>query len=78
MQPILNELMHAVAHDTDFLREILATTMKADELIRNLFNIHERILAENESVLVSKAVCFYQLNDDFRGCMQLNQFDAST
>lgn len=54
LQPILNELMHAVAHDTDFLRETLANTIKADELIRNLFNIHERISAENDSVLVSK------------------------
>lgn len=45
--------MHAVAHDTEFLRETLANTMKADELIRKLFNIHERILAENDLALVS-------------------------
>lgn len=47
LQPILNELMHWVAHDTEFLRETLANTIKVDEFTRNLFNIYERILAED-------------------------------
>lgn len=54
LQPILNELMHWVAHDAEFLRETLANTIKVDEFTRNLFNIHERILAENGSAQVSK------------------------
>lgn len=45
--------MHWVAHDTEFLRETLANTIKVDEFTRNLFNIHERILAENTSAHVS-------------------------
>lgn len=58
LQPILNELMHWVAHDTEFLRETLANTIKVDEFTRNLYNIHERILAENESAQVtSELVC---------------------
>lgn len=52
LQPILNELMHWVAHDTEFLRETLANTIKVDEFTRNLFEIHERILAENDSAQV--------------------------
>lgn len=52
LQPILNELMHWVAHDTEFLRETLANTIKVDEFTRHLFNIHERILAENDSAQV--------------------------
>lgn len=46
LQPILNELMHWVAHDTEFLRETLANTIKVDEFTRNLFTIYERILDE--------------------------------
>lgn len=45
--------MHWVAHDNEFLRETLATTIKVDEFTKNLFNIHERILAENDSAQVS-------------------------
>lgn len=54
LQPIFNELMNSVAHDTEFLRETLANTIKADEFTRNLFNIYERVLAENGSVQVNK------------------------
>lgn len=46
LQPILNELMHWVAHDTEFLRETLANTVKVDVFTRNLFNIFERIIEE--------------------------------
>lgn len=46
LQTILNELMHWVAHDTEFLRDTLANTIKVDEFTRNLYNIYERILAE--------------------------------
>ncbi|XP_055303782.1 glutathione synthetase-like isoform X2 [Sitodiplosis mosellana] len=49
LQPILNELMHWVAHDTEFLRETLANTIKVDEFTRNLFNIYEKILADESA-----------------------------
>lgn len=52
LQPILNELMHWVAHDTEFLRETLANTIQVDEFTRNLFEIYERVLAENDSAQV--------------------------
>lgn len=52
LQPILNELMHWVAHDTEFLRDTLANTIKVDEFTKNLFNIHERILADKEATQV--------------------------
>lgn len=45
LQAILNELMHWVAHDTEFLRDTLANTIIVDEFTRNLYNIYERILA---------------------------------
>lgn len=49
LQTFFNELMHWVALDSEFLRETLASTIKVDEFTRKLFNIHERILAENDS-----------------------------
>ena len=49
LQPILNELMHWVAHDTEFLRETLANTIKVDEFTRNLFNVYEKILADGSA-----------------------------
>lgn len=47
LQTILNELVHWVAHDTDFLRETLANTIQVDEFTGNLFKIYERVLSEN-------------------------------
>lgn len=52
LQPILNELMHWVAHDTEFLRETLANTIKVDEFTGNLFKIYERILNEHGGIQV--------------------------
>lgn len=46
IQPILNELMHKVAHDYDFLRESLKDTIKVDEFTRNLFEIFETVQKE--------------------------------
>ncbi|KAG5681014.1 hypothetical protein PVAND_010480 [Polypedilum vanderplanki] len=46
LQTVLNELMHKVAHDTDFLRETLASTIQVDEFTANLFKIYETVLNE--------------------------------
>ncbi|XP_070491544.1 glutathione synthetase-like isoform X2 [Chironomus tepperi] len=46
LQTILNELIHNVAHDTEFLRETLAGTIQVDEFTSNLFKIYETVLAE--------------------------------
>lgn len=46
LQTILNELMHWVAHDTEFLRDTLANTIKVDEFTGKLFEIYERTLAD--------------------------------
>ncbi|KAJ6638096.1 Glutathione synthetase, chloroplastic [Pseudolycoriella hygida] len=48
LQTILNELMHWVAHDTDFLCETLASTIKSDEFTANLYQIYETVLSEND------------------------------
>lgn len=46
--------MHWVAHDTEFLRETLANTIEVDEFTRNLFKIHERVLADDDAAKVHK------------------------
>ncbi|XP_021962625.1 glutathione synthetase isoform X1 [Folsomia candida] len=46
IQPVLNELMHKVAHDYDFLKNSLETTIKVDEFTGRLFNIYETVRAE--------------------------------
>jgi len=46
LQPILNELMHKVAHDYEFLKESLKHTIKVDEFTGKLWSIYETIMSE--------------------------------
>jgi len=46
LQPILNELMHKVAHDYDFLKESLKHTIKVDQFTGKLWSIYETIMSE--------------------------------
>ncbi|XP_021962634.1 glutathione synthetase isoform X2 [Folsomia candida] len=56
IQPVLNELMHKVAHDYDFLKNSLETTIKVDEFTGRLFNIYETVRAEGITQDVSLAL----------------------
>lgn len=49
LQTVLNELIHNVAHDADFLRETLASTIAVDDFTGKLFKIFETVLAEGIS-----------------------------
>ncbi|GAB0086212.1 Glutathione synthetase [Sergentomyia squamirostris] len=53
LQPILNELMHKVAHDTEFLMSTLANTIQVDEFTGNLFRIYENILENGSTQPIS-------------------------
>lgn len=46
IQPILNELMHKVAHNPEFLRESLKETVQVDEFTARLFKIYQTVLCE--------------------------------
>ena len=46
IQPLLNELMHKVAHDNDFLKETLKQTIEVDEFTKRLYDIHQTIQNE--------------------------------
>ncbi|XP_069676037.1 glutathione synthetase-like isoform X3 [Periplaneta americana] len=46
IQPILNELVHKVAHDYEFLSKSLESTIRVDEFTGNLFKIYETVRSE--------------------------------
>ncbi|XP_047540132.1 glutathione synthetase-like isoform X1 [Vanessa atalanta] len=46
LQPILNELMHKVAHDDDFLEHTLQNTLQVDEFTAKLFEIWVKVKDE--------------------------------
>lgn len=53
LQTILNELMHAVAHDEEFLRDTLKNTIKVDTFTGSLFEIYETVMKEGISQVFS-------------------------
>ncbi|XP_035910064.1 glutathione synthetase-like isoform X1 [Anopheles stephensi] len=46
LQPLLNELIHSVAHDSQFLLTTLSSTEKVDEFTRSLITIYRTVLDE--------------------------------
>ncbi|XP_063905797.1 glutathione synthetase-like isoform X3 [Zophobas morio] len=53
IQPILNELMHKVAHSREFLTECLQETIKVDDFTGRLFNIYETVFNEGVTQPIS-------------------------
>ena len=43
LQTVLNELMHKVAHDYQFLKDSLKNTIKVDIFTKKLFEIYEKV-----------------------------------
>ncbi|XP_062139301.1 glutathione synthetase isoform X5 [Drosophila sulfurigaster albostrigata] len=56
LQPIINRLMHNVAHDEEFITTTLAETIKVDEFTANLFNIYRKVLAHGFTQLCAKRI----------------------
>ena len=67
LQPVLNELMHRVAHDHDFLAETLKKTIEVDDFTNRLYQIYETVRQEGfrqvrqAVVLVRSSTRFHQL-----------------
>ena len=59
LQPILNELMHKVAHDRKFLTETLRSTIQVDEFTRKLFEIYETVQNEGVAQVRILFYCYY-------------------
>ncbi|XP_049879709.1 glutathione synthetase-like isoform X3 [Pectinophora gossypiella] len=53
LQPILNELMHKVAHDDEFLQHTLQNALQVDEFTANLYDIWVKVRDEGISQPVS-------------------------
>lgn len=49
LQTVLNELIHNVAYDEEFLRNTLASTIQVDDFTAALFRIYETILLEGSA-----------------------------
>ncbi|XP_049879708.1 glutathione synthetase-like isoform X2 [Pectinophora gossypiella] len=49
LQPILNELMHKVAHDDEFLQHTLQNALQVDEFTANLYDIWVKVRDEGIS-----------------------------
>ncbi|XP_050069407.1 glutathione synthetase-like [Anopheles maculipalpis] len=56
LQPLLNELIHAVAHDSQFLLSTLSSTEKVDEFTRSLITIYRTVLDEGIAQTVTLAL----------------------
>ncbi|XP_049288275.1 glutathione synthetase-like isoform X2 [Anopheles funestus] len=56
LQPLLNELIHAVAHDSQFLLATLSSTEKVDEFTRSLITIYRTVLSEGIAQTVTLAL----------------------
>ena len=57
LQPVINELMHKVAHDYNFLKESLKLTIEGDDFTGKLWQIYQTIMDEGGPTQVSAAVC---------------------
>ncbi|XP_023950218.1 glutathione synthetase isoform X2 [Bicyclus anynana] len=53
LQPILNELMHKVAHDDEFLTNTLQNALQVDEFTANLFDIWVKVRDEGMAQTLS-------------------------
>ncbi|XP_052866936.1 glutathione synthetase-like isoform X2 [Anopheles cruzii] len=56
LQPLLNELIHTVAHDSKFLLDTLKSTEQVDEFTRELIGIYRKVLAEGITQTVTLAL----------------------
>ncbi|XP_034826370.1 glutathione synthetase-like isoform X2 [Maniola hyperantus] len=53
LQPVLNELMHKVAHDDEFLTRTLENALQVDEFTANLFDIWVKVRDEGMAQTLS-------------------------
>lgn len=70
LQCVINKLVHAVAHNREFLVDCLKETIKVDEFTKNLFNIYNIVTEEG----ITQPISFGLLRSD----MMLEAQGAST
>lgn len=77
LQTLLNELMHKVAHDVDFLSETLQNALEVDEFTANLYNIWTTVRREGmpQSLSVGLFRSDYLLQST-GGCIKQVEFNT--
>ncbi|XP_029164299.1 glutathione synthetase-like [Nylanderia fulva] len=77
VQVLLNELIHKVAHDKEFLTDSLKSTIQADSFTAKLFHIYETVCEEGFSQSISLGLLRsdYLLHDE--GC-KIKQVEINT
>ncbi|KAL1400533.1 hypothetical protein pipiens_007348 [Culex pipiens pipiens] len=78
LQTTLNELMHSVAHDEEFLRDTLKYTIKVDEFTGSLFEIYETVLKEGISQPCSLALLRSDYLANFLESNAIKQVEINT
>ncbi|CAB4055176.1 GSS [Lepeophtheirus salmonis] len=68
IQPVLNELMHRVAHDQEFLTKTLSQTIECDEFTKKLFDIYDCVRNEG----ITQGVVLGILRSDYMSCLSSN------
>jgi len=82
LQTVLNELMHKVAHDFDFLEETLGKTITVDDFTAKLFEIHQKIIdeggsAQNTSLGLFRSDYFYCCDSQMVKQVEFNTIASS-
>ena len=63
LQPVLNELMHNVAHDREFLENTLRHTIEVDDFTRRLYQIFQTVWDEGMAQVSRHTLPCYLLNE---------------
>ncbi|CAK9825551.1 Glutathione synthetase [Anthophora retusa] len=79
IQVLLNELIHKVAHDNDFLTKSLKSTIEADTFTARLFNIYETVHREGYTQTLSLGLLRsdYMLHENQIKQVELNTIASS-
>ncbi|KAG0724060.1 Glutathione synthetase [Chionoecetes opilio] len=81
LQPIINILMHKIAHDHEFLRSALEKTIKVDEFTRRLWDIYTTVREEGVAQWISLGMfrCdyFYSVPSQIAQQVEINTVASS-
>ncbi|KOC62360.1 Glutathione synthetase [Habropoda laboriosa] len=79
IQVLLNELIHKVAHDNDFLTKSLKSTIEADSFTARLFSIYETVYREGYTQTLSLGLLRsdYMLHENQIKQVELNTIASS-
>ncbi|XP_069100017.1 glutathione synthetase isoform X2 [Pleurodeles waltl] len=80
VQQDFNLLLDLISQDSDFLEEVLASTVKVDDFIAQLFKIYKQVIKEGiaQSVFLGINRADYMFHCEFDGTTALKQIEINT